>query len=218
MNKDKHLIVIPKTARYFTVGKMNPQTETVWFVLHGYGQLAEYFISKFETVVDEKTFVVAPEALNKFYLKGFTGRIGATWMTKEEREYEIRDYIKYLDSVYNEVIQNEREDKIKINVLGFSQGAHTAVRWLTKSRVSCRNLILWSGTFPANYEIESSIDILNKINLIVVIGNEDEFIDGKSIEIERKRLNALGLQYRLVTFEGWHEIKPEVLSGLLKII
>ena len=45
-----HHIEITKTARYFTYGQLNPDTRNVWFVCHGYGQLAEYFIKKFEVL------------------------------------------------------------------------------------------------------------------------------------------------------------------------
>ena len=46
----KHQIIVPKTAKYFTLGELNENTETVWFVIHGYGQLAEYFIKKFKVL------------------------------------------------------------------------------------------------------------------------------------------------------------------------
>jgi hypothetical protein len=35
-------------ARYFSSGAVTPTTKHIWFVLHGYGQLAEYFIRKFD--------------------------------------------------------------------------------------------------------------------------------------------------------------------------
>ena len=40
----KHEIEITKTARYFTLGELNENTKTVWFVLHGYAQTAEDFL------------------------------------------------------------------------------------------------------------------------------------------------------------------------------
>ena len=35
-------------ARYFTAGELNASTKQVWFVLHGYGQLAQFFLRKLE--------------------------------------------------------------------------------------------------------------------------------------------------------------------------
>ena len=71
--------------------------DTVWFVLHGYGMLSEYFIKKFESILNENTLVIAPEATNRFYLGNNYARVGASWMTNLDREQEIRDNILYLD-------------------------------------------------------------------------------------------------------------------------
>ena len=88
-----HYIKTQKTARYFVLGNPGAQTKVIWFVLHGYGQLAERFISKFQSLVDDYTVVVAPEALHRFYATGNSGRIGASGMTKEDRENDILDYV-----------------------------------------------------------------------------------------------------------------------------
>ena len=86
-------ITIPKTARYFVLGEASEQIEEIWFVIHGYGQLANYFIKKFEVLNNGKNLIVAPEALHRFYWKGFDGKVGASWMTNVERLEEIADYI-----------------------------------------------------------------------------------------------------------------------------
>jgi hypothetical protein len=43
----EHQIKIERTARYYTLGELNDNTKTIWFVVHGYGQLSQYFIRKF---------------------------------------------------------------------------------------------------------------------------------------------------------------------------
>ncbi len=218
MIKNKHYLTVKKTARFYTFGELNKRTEYIWFVLHGYGQLANYFIDKFKALSPGKHFIVAPEALNRFYLKGFSGRIGATWMTKEERTYEITDYVNYLNSVYERIVDGIENQVVKINLLGFSQGAHTAVRWFLNSQVKVNNLILWSGSFPENNEITDRIKKLNSTNIFLVIGDRDEFIDEKSILIERERLKSLKLNYKLIPFNGGHEIEKDTLIELSKIL
>ena len=64
---EKHHLKVSRTARYFTLGELNEQTKNVWFVCHGYGQLAEYFIRNFEAINDGENLIVAPEALSRFY-------------------------------------------------------------------------------------------------------------------------------------------------------
>lgn len=61
-------------ARYFTAGEVTQQTKHIWFVLHGYGQLADNFIRKFEVIQSPETVVIAPEGLSRFYLQDVTTR------------------------------------------------------------------------------------------------------------------------------------------------
>jgi len=62
-----------KTARYYSLGFKEFGIKTIWFVIHGYGQLAQEFLNAFTNLVDDKTMIVAPEALNRFYQKSFSG-------------------------------------------------------------------------------------------------------------------------------------------------
>src|SRR5688572_18536754 len=121
-----HHIQTTRTARYYTLGELNEQTTDVWIVLHGYGQLAEYFIRHFKNIQQDHHFIVAPEALSRYYLNENTGRIGATWMTKEDRENEIQDYIQYLNNIVDTfnlpATKAGIPTKVRLHVLGFSQG------------------------------------------------------------------------------------------------
>lgn len=138
-------------AVFYQTSTITSQTKEVLFVLHGYGQLPEYFIRKFKTIADDNTVIVAPGGLSRFYLDGFSGRVGSTWMTKEERLLDIDNYIKYLDSVAEKVLFNASND-VKITLLGFSQGSATVCRWAEKLKFSFEKLILHSGAFPPDID------------------------------------------------------------------
>ena len=207
----KQNISVSKTARYYLSREISENIKSVWFVLHGYGQLAEDFIRNFEAISNDYTLIVAPEALNRFYWKGFGGRIGATWMTKEDRLNEIKDYINFLNMVYSEVMCNFSTKPTKISVLGFSQGAATACRWVVDSGIKFDQLILWGGTIPPDINNKESEKILEASNLAIVIGDKDEFIDENLIDREIKHLDENKLIYKLIRFNGKHEIKPEIL-------
>lgn len=43
----QHDAVFRFNARYYTMGELSEQTRTIWWVMHGYGQLAAYFLQKF---------------------------------------------------------------------------------------------------------------------------------------------------------------------------
>jgi len=135
-------------ARYYKLGEINEHTRQIWFAIHGYGQLAQYFIRKFSPLESQGICVIAPEGLSRFYLNqleegGFRGndKVGATWMTKENRLTDIENYITYLNEIYHKEIGSSGK---RISVLGFSQGTATASRWVMANKIHFNRLILWA--------------------------------------------------------------------------
>lgn len=204
MSSKQH-IVVNKTATYYTLGKVE-SAKTIWFVLHGYGMLAQYFIKKFEPIIDDTTCVVAPEGLSKFYTTGFYGRVGATWMTKEDREVEIEDYINYLNQLYNFICSKITNQNLKINLLGFSQGGATVSRWVADNKVKFNNLILWASVFPDDMDFK----LINSKNTFLLYGKNDEFATKKKIE-QQKALLSDKASFSIIEFDGKHDIPSDVL-------
>src|SRR2546425_708962 len=101
----EHHIGVARTARYFTLGNSSSGVGEVWFACHGYGQLAARFLEKLRVLDGGRRYLVAPEGLSRFYLSGSPTerRVGASWMTREDRLAEIEDYVRYLDAVYADV-------------------------------------------------------------------------------------------------------------------
>ena len=65
-------IIYSKTYRYEFL-RCNSKSNKVLYVLHGYGQLANFFIRKFE-ILREKYHIIAPEGMHRFYLNGTTNQ------------------------------------------------------------------------------------------------------------------------------------------------
>lgn len=202
-------ILTSKTARYFTLGTYSPATKEVWIVLHGYGQLANYFLDKFKGFESESRHIVAPEGLHRFYWKGFSGRVVASWMTKEERETDINDYVHFLDKVANQFPCAE------INVLGFSQGAATACRFVALGKTKVNKLVLWGGAFPGDIDYFEKKSLFNSNKMKLVLGTEDEYYTEELIEKELKRLRGLELEFEVIRYEGGHNIYKEGLENAL---
>jgi hypothetical protein len=74
-------------------------------VFHGYAMLSEFFIKKFNVLNDGETLIVAPEALNRFYITENFSRVGASWMTKEDRENDILENNRYIESLYQKIVE-----------------------------------------------------------------------------------------------------------------
>ena len=211
---EHHLAVI-RTARYYQLGELSATTRRVWFVCHGYGQLAAYFSRHFAfiTEADPATVIIAPEGLSRFYLNGNGGRVGASWMTRDDRLHEIEDHIGFLNQLANQVLAQCADD-VRVTVLGFSQGTATVGRWLPWALFLPSHLILWAGSFPDDLEPTAAKRLLQTVPLTIVLGTEDPYISSSQLEHQQEHLRDLGATPRLVTFAGKHELNRAVLEEL----
>ena len=207
-------------ARYYKLGTLTPATRQVWFVLHGYGQLAQYFIQKFKVLEAHNVCIIAPEALSRFYLEDVTSRmqsgnnrVGATWMTKENRMMDIDNYLAYLDALYHKEIPAGID--IPVTMLGFSQGSATVSRWVTHGNVNFQRLILWAGIFPPDMNFNESASILKDKETYLVYGKSDPFLNDTRFTEMKSVSSTLGIEPTLIEFEGKHDIDA---STLLKFI
>jgi predicted esterase len=205
-------ISVPKTARYFVLGEPTAAISTIWFVCHGYGQLANYFIRNFEVLEAKHTLIVAPEGLHRFYWEKFSGRVVASWMTKEDREDDIRDYVNYLDLLYEEVLASVENKRVKIIVLGFSQGTATVCRWIANNRSRVDELILWAGTVPADVHFPEALTKTMKIHFVA--GDADEFMNEGQVDEGRQLLTEKKLSFEIIRFQGKHELHEQTLKAL----
>ncbi|AXE16473.1 phospholipase [Runella rosea] len=210
----EHHLQVKRTARYFTLGTLNERTKQVWFVLHGYGQLAQFFIKKFDVLNDSQTVIVAPEALSRFYLQGVSGRVGATWMTKEERAYEIDDYIFYLNQLYDTLLEERNPNNIQINMLGFSQGNATLLRWLNNGHVRYDRVVIWAGFFGNGIADVIAPAKLSNVPTTLVYGTQDEYLVQVDLDKYEADIKTDIPHLAVVTFDGKHTIDREVLKNL----
>ena len=211
----EHHLAVTRTARYFQLGELSATTRQVWVVCHGYGQLAQYFIRHFAalTAADPTLVVIAPEGLSRFYLQGTGGRVGATWMTREDRLTEIDDYVCYLNQLADSILAAVPTDA-RTTVLGFSQGAATVSRWLAQAAFRPARLILWAGAFPPDIDFTVASHLLQGLPVTLVCGDEDEFIKPEDVEKQRAFLQRLGVEPQVIWFAGKHTLHTGVLQQL----
>lgn len=216
-----HSLKVNRTARYVTLGPEEGAVAEVWFVLHGYGQLASTFISAFASIDDGTRLIVAPEALNRFYLTGVDipaadRPVGATWMTREDRANEIDDYVAYLDAVANDVLSRleGRRWPSRVIVLGFSQGTATAARWVSAGAMRPTQLVLWGGFLPPELVTKAQATHERGSLPCIVVGSRDKFVNTERLAEEEQRMRDTGVMYRLIQYSGGHSILPDVLLRL----
>ncbi|MGH7664633.1 MAG: alpha/beta hydrolase [Gemmatimonadaceae bacterium] len=210
----EHHITVRRTARYCTLGDEAASPSQVWFVCHGYGQLAARFIRRFAPLDDGTRFILAPEGLSRFYLDGAGGRIGASWMTREDRLGEIDNYVGFLDALYDDLFRRLARERVTVHVLGFSQGAATAARWITRGSAVADHLIVWAGHLPPEVDLHASESLFARTRLTLVAGDHDPQLPPEDIEREQSRLAAAGTPHHLIRFAGGHEIHGPTLLAL----
>ncbi len=196
-----------KTFRYEILNG-SAQAKTVLYVLHGYGQLVKFFIQKFKTL-DKDVLIVAPEGMHRFYLRGTSGRVGASWMTKEAREIDIQDNLNYLNKI--DYLISSEFPIVNRHLLGFSQGGATALRWKMDQTVQFNSTIIWGSDFPR--EQEWPIPFKREKKNYFLVGDEDEFFNDET----RSQLTEyyLSLGFNIEIYAGKHDIEIKTLQKLL---
>jgi predicted esterase len=206
---NQHHIQVTKTARFFTLGQLGPQIKEVWFVLHGYAQLAGEFIQDFEVMNDGTRFIIAPEGLNKFYARGFGGKPVATWMTSEDREVEIADYINYLTVLYQSL---DIPMQAKVVVLGFSQGVATASRFIHYTQQKIDAFVIYAGEIAAEL-VEPLSTKIQRLPVTYITGTNDPFITPEKHQRVYELMHQLNA--KIIEFGGGHEINKKPLLQLI---
>jgi predicted esterase len=201
-----------RTARYYTAGTVNEKTKNIWLVLHGYAMNSEEFIKQFQPFVDKGDYIIAPEALSRFYTKGFFGPVGASWMTKDDRESEIKDYTEYLDKVYVAEILPHLNKGITVHLLGFSQGSTTMCRYISYAPNHFDYLWVCAGDVPDDLDWDNLNRLLEKGKMHLIVGLQDPLIPQDRFEQLYERMKQRSATYKLHTFDGVHEIDFSVLS------
>jgi predicted esterase len=221
--RTEHHLAVTRTARYYIVGDANAPDDAIrdlWVVCHGYGQLAATFVAPFEKLAAPWRRIVAPEALSRFYVDASRKpgdpepRVGATWMTREDREREIDDQVSYLDTLLDHVRPAGVATGVRLRVLGFSQGVATVVRWLDRGRVHADEIILWAGSFPPDVNLTAFAARIAGAAVVLVVGTRDELAPWAAADVAARRMTDAGLPSRLVTFDGGHRLDDATLAAL----
>lgn len=213
---EQHHIKVERTARFYASGTHASNADQFWTLIHGYGQLGNEMIDTLQPLMGEHTLMVAPEALSRFYLKSGTDRVGASWMTKEDRLNEIVDYVAYLDAVafqyFTQIPHNAER-----HVLGFSQGCATMCRWLAQRKPDVNHVWICSGSLPHDLNWPAFTEYMKGRQLHILVGDEDKWITQDGIDAAKALLEEHDLDFDLHVFNGGHVIHIETIKSILGV-
>lgn len=212
---EKHHLEVRRTARYFTLG--SPGATHAWVGCHGYGQLAEPFLGYLKPASTPERLLVAPEALSRFYHDNGTGPIGACWMTREDREHEIQDYLGYLDRV-REAVAAAHSTPLRFYGLGFSQGVATVSRWMVQGTGQLEGAILWAGSVAPELTRDTLRARMGGRRVALVAGDRDQYLTPDWASRESARFTEAGALCHSFQFHGGHRLDRTVLAEAMAFV
>ncbi len=185
------------------------RADEAWLILHGHGMLAQGILHWFRLAERPNRLLVAPEALSRFYTDVQGPRtVGASWLTREDRDNDIADTLAYLDRAVDLCIRPE----LPLEIHGFSQGVGVGARWAVHTARGVRRLVCWAGSFPEDVGGGALARVLGGQPVHMVIGETDALVSPDRIESDAARLRQQGQPVAIHRFVGGHRIDDGVLA------
>jgi predicted esterase len=213
MNSIEKEVSYNTTNSYSTLNKLTDKTKNVWFVCHGIGYLSRYFLKYFDELNSEENYIIAPQAHSKYYLGSAYKHVGSSWLTKENTATEIENVMNYFDAVLE---AENLPSSLNIIMFGFSQGVSVAVRYVSKRKLKCTQLVLLAGGIPKELNADDFTFLKGKTKVSLIYGTQDEYLSTTFLGDAKQRFYDLfGNDAQINTFEGKHEVPKEVINNLV---
>jgi len=228
-----HRLTVARTARYATVGAEPAQATQLWVAFHGYGHRAADFVGPCAAAAPPHVRVVAPEGLSRFYLEmprpdgGHLARTGASWLTRDDRDDELRDALAMVHAVVareHAAIVQARGERPTLCVLGFSQGVAMSMRWAVEvsrnpslgAAGRVHRHVLWAGGLAHDVPDDALRHTWRDARVEVVWGERDRFASETARDAMRARFSGLQVVPHVRTFEGGHRLDAALLETMLR--
>lgn len=209
-----------KTGRYAMIGAEPVTAQRVWFVLHGYGQLAPDILRPFDGVVPADTCVVAPEGLSRFYRDmprpdgSHLQRVGATW---DDPRGAGRRYHGCRAVVTGRARRGDGRGAAGHRYWGACVLAGRGHRDTMAGGGSCPTAAVGGvgGGLATDIDHERLRKQLAHTQVTLVAGNADPFVSEEALQLSLDRLRSWQPTAVAQCFVGEHRLDGSVLATLL---
>lgn len=202
---EAHTIAARVHGRYLIRSATGEGAAPLLVGFHGYAQTAEENLDALlELPGLAHWHIVSIQGLHPFY-RSRSGELGASWMTRLDRELAIADNVRYVGEALTR-IQEQIEIFGPIAFLGFSQGTAMAYRAAAGSGHPGQGLIALGGDAPT--EIFKN-DLSDFPRVLIGRGSDDEWYDEGKMERDLELLGTAGIEAETCLFDGGHEFTAE---------
>ncbi len=172
---------------------------------HGYAQTAEEHLDALLEIPGLVHWhLVAIQGLHRFY-RSRSGDLGASWMTRQDRELAIEDNARYVNAALTDV-KKHLEVSAPVAFFGFSQGTAMAYRAAAVAGHPSQGLVALGGDVPSEV---LKVDLDGFPRILIGRGKDDEWYDEGKMQRDLELLGAAGIEPESCVFEGGHEFTGE---------
>ncbi len=177
---------------------------------HGYAEDAELQMERLRATAGNSGWLcVSIQALHRFY-RGRTERVGASWMTGQDRLLAIADNIAYVKSCLDAVRTEWPECADLPGIFaGFSQGVAMAFRAAVHAASQGSGVIAVGGDIPPEINTQE----LTRVSKVLLIrGTTDDWYTQEKFATDQHRLRESGVPFRAQELTGGHEWSADVTA------
>jgi predicted esterase len=169
---------------------------------HGYGEDAEANLTMMQHIPGVKQWLCcAMQALHLFYARN--AKVGASWMTSQDRELRIQENIRYVNAVVSDLKKSYPMSDVLV-YFGFSQGTAMACRAALLGQYPPSGVMLLGGDIPPD------LNDLNRMSRILIgRGNSDRMYALKKWQQDLSRIEQSQLNVYISTFDAGHKWSDE---------
>ncbi len=172
---------------------------------HGYAQTAEEHLDALlELPGLVHWHLVAIQGLHPFY-RARGAELGASWMTRQDRDLAIADNIRYVSAAIADAKRNLDVNET-VALFGFSQGTAMAYRAAASSGHDFAGLVALGGDVPSEI-LAGGLDGFPRV--LIGRGDEDTWYDANKLQRDLDLLEAAGVEPQSCLFQGGHEFTGE---------
>ncbi|MBI3940524.1 MAG: phospholipase [Acidobacteria bacterium] len=202
---------IPATThgRYLLEIPERPGPHPLLIGFHGYGENAEVHAGHLRKIPGSSEWLVAAvQALHPFYDRK-SGGVVASWMTRVDREFAIRDNVDYVARVVSQ-IGRDQELCGRLVYAGFSQGVAMAYRAAAYAGHPCHGLVILCGDIPPDLRADPSLRLPP---VLVARGRNDDWYTQQKMDSDIEFLASRKVPVETLVFEGGHEWTAEFVQA-----